>query len=126
MATKLSPSDLENSQLGFVNEEEFEVLNIDSLVDTDWRSPIVNYLRNPSTDTDRKVKYRALSHFLMGNEFFKKTLEGVLLKCLGEAEAYLAFSNVHSGACGACCTPKFAHIFIFNWLKLQVSYASLH
>src|SRR3954469_9345929 len=28
MATKLSPSDLENSQLGFANEEEFKVLNI--------------------------------------------------------------------------------------------------
>src|SRR3954471_14360529 len=52
MATKLSPSDLENSQLGFASKEEFEVLNIDSLADTDWRSPIVNYLKNPSTDTN--------------------------------------------------------------------------
>src|SRR3954464_7320042 len=101
MATKLSPSDLENSQIGFANKEEFEVLNIDSLADTDWRSPIVNYLKDPSSDTDRKVKYRALSYFLMGNELFKKTPEGVLLKCLGEAEAYLALSNVHSGACGS-------------------------
>lgn len=31
----------------------------------------------------------------------KKAPEGVLLKCLGESEAYLAVSNVHSGACSA-------------------------
>src|SRR3954465_7321162 len=72
MATKLSTSDLESSQLGFANKEEFVVLNIDSLANTDWRSPIVNYLRDPSTNTNRKVKYRALSYFLMGNKLFKK------------------------------------------------------
>jgi hypothetical protein len=37
----------------------------------------------------------------MGNELFKKTPEGILLKCLGENKAYLALSSVHSGACGA-------------------------
>ena len=31
---------------------------------------------------------------------FKKTPKGVLLKCLGEREAYLAVCNTHSGACG--------------------------
>src|ERR1043165_4693902 len=101
MATKLSPLDLENSKLGYAGQEEFEVLNIDALADTDWRNPIVNYLRDPSVNTERKVKYRALSYVLIGNELFKKTPEGLLLKCLGENEAYLALSNVHSGACGA-------------------------
>ena len=42
-----------------------------------------------------------LSYILIGNELFKKTPEGVQLKCLGESEAYLVLSNVHSGACGA-------------------------
>jgi len=37
---------------------------------------------------------------IVENELFKKTPEGVLLKCLGETEAYLAISNTHSGACG--------------------------
>lgn len=37
----------------------------------------------------------------MDNELFKKTSEGVLLKCLGESEAYIAVSSVHSGTCGA-------------------------
>ena len=37
----------------------------------------------------------------MNDELFKKTAEGVLLKCLGESEAYVAVSSVHIGACGA-------------------------
>ena len=36
----------------------------------------------------------------MGNKLFRKMPEGVLLKCLGENEAYVATSEVHSGACG--------------------------
>jgi len=41
-----------------------------------------------------------LSYVIVGNELFKKTPEGVLLKCLGETEAYLTVSNTHSGVCG--------------------------
>ncbi|XP_045791623.1 uncharacterized protein LOC123886340 [Trifolium pratense] len=78
-----------------------EIFVIDNLVDNDWRKPIVNYLENPVGTTERKVKYRALSYTIIGNELFKKTPEGVLLKCLNENEAYVATSNVHSGACGA-------------------------
>ncbi|XP_050889370.1 uncharacterized protein LOC127094596 [Lathyrus oleraceus] len=101
MAARLSPTDLESTQLGYANKKEFEILAIDTLIDTNWRNPIINYLKDPSTDTERKTKYRALSYVLIGNELFKKTPEGILLKCLGESEAYLALSSVHSGACGA-------------------------
>ncbi|XP_050920123.1 uncharacterized protein LOC127137740 [Lathyrus oleraceus] len=101
MAARLSPTDLESTQLGYANKEEFKVLAIDTLMDTYWRNPIINYLKDPSTDTERKNKYKALSYVLMGNELFKKTPEEILLKCLGENEAYLALSSVHSGACGA-------------------------
>ncbi|CAJ2644769.1 unnamed protein product [Trifolium pratense] len=78
-----------------------EVFVIDNLADTDWRQPIVKYIKNPTGTADRKVKYRALNYTIMGNELFKKTPEGVLLKCLNENEAYVAVSNAHSGACGA-------------------------
>ncbi|XP_050888416.1 uncharacterized protein LOC127093515 [Lathyrus oleraceus] len=101
MAARFSPTDLESTQLGYANKEEFEVLAIDTLMDTDWRNPIISYLKDPSIDTERKTKYMALSYVLMGNELFKKTPEGILLKCLGENEAYLALSSVHNGACGA-------------------------
>lgn len=101
MATKLSPSDLEMTKLGYAYGENFEILAIDNLTNTYWRKPIVDYLENLTISTERKVRYRALSYTLMGNELFKKTPKGILLKCLSESEAYLALSNVHSGACGA-------------------------
>jgi len=77
-----------------------EIFVINNLTDDDWRKPIVNYLENPEGTTSRKIKYRALSYVIVGNELFKKTPEGVLLKCLGEIEAYSVVSNTHSGACG--------------------------
>ncbi|XP_050896078.1 uncharacterized protein LOC127102788 [Lathyrus oleraceus] len=101
MAAILSPTDLESTRLGYANKEEFEVLAIDTLIDTYWRNPIINYLKDPSTDTERQTKYMALCYVLIGNELFKKTPEGILLKCLGESETYLALSSVHSEACGA-------------------------
>lgn len=57
----------------------------------------MEYLDNPTRSTGRKVKYKSLSYVVMGNKLFKKTLEGILLKCLSEGEAYLAVSNVHVG-----------------------------
>ncbi|KAK2395721.1 hypothetical protein QL285_057430 [Trifolium repens] len=81
--------------------ENFQIFAIDNLLDSDWRKPIVDYLKNPTGNVDRKVKYRALSYIIFENDLFKKTSEGVLLKCLNEAEAYIAISDVHSGTCGS-------------------------
>ena len=61
----------------------------------------MEYLQHLTGNTSKKTKYRALSYVIIGNELFKKSPEGVLLKCLGETEAYLAISDIHSGACGS-------------------------
>jgi len=63
------------------------------------RITIVEYLQNPAGNTSRKIKYKALNYVFIGNELFKKSPEGVLLKCLSETEAYLAISDTHSGVC---------------------------
>lgn len=54
-AIGLSPSDLEISKLGYADEENFEILAINNLADTDWRKPIFE-----------EPKYRALSYTLTG------------------------------------------------------------
>jgi len=54
-----------------------EIFVINNLTDDDWQKPIVNYLENPDGTTCRKIKYRALSYVIVGNELFKKTPEGV-------------------------------------------------
>ncbi|KAK2443828.1 protein NYNRIN [Trifolium repens] len=81
--------------------ENFQIFSIDNLSDNDWRKPRVDYLRNPTGNVDRKIKYRALSYIIFENDLFKKTSEGILLKCLNETEAYIAISDVHSGTCGS-------------------------
>lgn len=60
----------------------------------------MEYLENPVENTDRKIKYMALSYIRLRNELLKKTPERILLKCLGNTEAYLAISEVQSGVCG--------------------------
>ncbi|XP_050877174.1 uncharacterized protein LOC127080931 [Lathyrus oleraceus] len=100
VATRLTPFDLEKTRLGCVDEGNFEILAIDSLADEDWGKPIVVYLQNPTASTDRRTRYRALSYVLLGSELFKKSLEGILLKCLSESEAYLSLSTIHSVTCG--------------------------
>ncbi|XP_050919735.1 uncharacterized protein LOC127137307 [Lathyrus oleraceus] len=100
-ATLLSPSDLSIIKLGAVDKNHFEILTVDDEGESDWRKPLVEYLRNPLGSTDRKVKYRALSYVLVNDELLKKIIEGVILKCLGESKAYVVVSSIHSGACGA-------------------------
>lgn len=100
-SARLSHLNLLMKKLGSSYPENFEVFIIEYLTHVDWQRPIVEYLENPTGSIDRKVKYKSLSYFLIGNEFFKKILEGIFLKFLGEGEAYLAVSNVHGRACGA-------------------------
>ena len=61
----------------------------------------MEHLRNPTGNLDRKIKYRALSYVIFENDLFKKTSEGILLKCLNETKVYIAISYFHSGTCGS-------------------------
>lgn len=46
MATRLTPTNLEATKLGYANDENFEILVINNLADADWRKSIVGYLEN--------------------------------------------------------------------------------
>lgn len=70
MATRLSPSDLEMTKLGFADGENFEILAIDNLTNIDWRKPIVDYLENPIKSAKQKTRYHSLSYALMRNKLF--------------------------------------------------------
>jgi hypothetical protein len=66
----------------------------------DWRTPIINYLRNPSVRTDRNVRRTTFKYVLMSDELYRRTVNDVLLKCLGPDDAILAMAEVHEGICG--------------------------
>jgi hypothetical protein len=66
----------------------------------DWRTPLVKYLQDPKSVSDRKVRRWALKFILDKNELYRWTADDLLLKCLGPDHARLAMVEVHVGICG--------------------------
>jgi hypothetical protein len=66
----------------------------------DWRTPLVKYLQDPKSMSDRLVRRWALKFILDGNELYRRTADDLLLKCLGPDQARLAMAEVHEGICG--------------------------
>ena len=77
--------------------DEREVNLMDVLKSTDWRMPIVDYLRNPNEPVERKTRYRVESYVILGDTLFKKFANGNILTYLDESEAYVALGEVHKG-----------------------------
>jgi hypothetical protein len=67
---------------------------------SDWRTPITNYLRNLNVRTDKNIRRTAFKYVLMSVELYRRTVNDVLLKCLGPDDAILAMAEVHEGICG--------------------------
>jgi hypothetical protein len=46
------------------------------------------------------VRRIAFKYVLMSNELYRRTVDDILLKCLGPSVAILAVAEVHEGICG--------------------------
>jgi hypothetical protein len=77
----------------------------------DWRTSPISYLENPGHIVDRKVQRQALKYVMLGNTLYCRTIDGLLLKCLGLDQSKIAMEEVHEGICG---THQSAHKM--NWL----------
>jgi hypothetical protein len=62
--------------------------------------PIINDLRNPSVRLDRNVRRTTFKYILMSDELYCRTVNDVLLKCLGPDDTILAIAELHEGICG--------------------------
>jgi hypothetical protein len=71
------------------------------LAGDDCRKEIADYLEDPSRKVCRKLRYKAIKFVLLDGSLFYKSLDGVLLRCLGPEEAKKMMSEVHDGLCGA-------------------------
>ena len=74
--------------------------------DKDWRKPIVNYLQDPSKRVDKTIRQMAFKYILIDSDLYRRTVDGILLKCLDEDQARVAMGEVHEGICG---THQSAH-----------------
>jgi hypothetical protein len=62
---------------------------------------IIDYLKNLSKKVDKQLRYSAIKYVLLEDELYYLTINGVLLKCLGEEEAKILMGEIHEGVCGA-------------------------
>jgi ribonuclease HI len=83
----------------------------------DWRADIFNYLKDSARGASRKIRYKAMRYVLIGDDMFYRTLEGLLLKCLGPTESNRLLHEVHEGTCG---THQSAHKM--KWLIRRSGY----
>jgi hypothetical protein len=68
---------------------------------TDWRLPLLECIRDPRRTTNKKVKRQVLKYTSLDHDLYGRTIDDVLLKCLGEEQAKAAVREVHDGMCGA-------------------------
>jgi hypothetical protein len=83
----------------------------------DWRADIFNYLKDPARGAPKRIRYKAMKYVLIGDDKFYRTLEGLLLKCLGPTKANWLLHEVYEGACG---THQSAHKM--EWLIMWSGY----
>ncbi|XP_070029000.1 uncharacterized protein [Nicotiana sylvestris] len=74
-------------------------------VKVDWRQTMINYLwygilpEDPRRKTE--IRRRAPRFLYYKDTLYRRSFEGVLLRCLGEDEATQAMQEAHSGVCGS-------------------------
>ncbi|KAL6222644.1 hypothetical protein ACLB2K_006036 [Fragaria x ananassa] len=76
------------------------VATVDGL-DVEWRQPIMDYLINPSTITDKQIRFLALNYVLKGGELLRRGENGVDFLCVYGCEAQRIIREVHLGICGS-------------------------
>ena len=67
----------------------------------DWTIEIVNYLKDPSNKVERRIRFQATKYVLLDDELYYRTLDGILLRCLGDDESKSLMGEIHEGVCGA-------------------------
>jgi len=67
----------------------------------DWRKEIMDYLKDPSKKVERRVRFQATKYVLLEDELYYRTIDGILLRCLGDDEAKGLMREIHEGVCGA-------------------------
>jgi hypothetical protein len=64
------------------------------LSDKDWKKEILDYLKDLSKKVDKQLRYMAIKYVLLEDELYYRTIDGVLLKCLGEEEAKILMGEI--------------------------------
>jgi hypothetical protein len=80
-------------------------------VRVDWRLPLMECIRNPGKITDKKLKWQVLKYTSLDDDLYRRTIDGMLLKCLSDEQANEVVRELHDGICGAHQSA-----YKMNWL----------
>jgi hypothetical protein len=103
--------------LGHLWMKEYDLVKAGDMIRTDWRLPLLRCIRDPRKTADKKVKQQVLKYTSIDDEIYLRTIDGVLLKCLGEEQAKVAVQEVHDGICGAHPSA-----YKMNWLLWRAGF----
>ncbi|KAK8928408.1 hypothetical protein KSP39_PZI017378 [Platanthera zijinensis] len=83
--------------------EEGELMEVDQ--QESWMDPFTTYLttgRLPEGELEKKqVRYKSAYYLLKEGILYRKTLSGLLARCVSEKEVARVLEEIHSGECGS-------------------------
>ncbi|KAL0444704.1 UNVERIFIED_CONTAM: hypothetical protein Slati_2193100 [Sesamum latifolium] len=86
-------------------EEENHVMEIFEIEEEDWRQPLVDYLKYGKLPSDPRrrtdIRRRATRFIYYKGMLYRRSFEGIFLRCLSDDEKDQAMEEAHSGVCGA-------------------------
>jgi hypothetical protein len=97
--------------------KEYDLVKNGSTTWIDWRLPLLECVRDSGKITDKKVKRQVLKYISLDDDIYWRTIDGMLLKCLGEKQDKVAVQEVHDGICGAQHSP-----YKMNWLLWRAGF----
>ncbi|KAL0454262.1 UNVERIFIED_CONTAM: hypothetical protein Slati_0765400 [Sesamum latifolium] len=86
-------------------EEELHAIEVFDIEKQDWRQPLIDYLKYEKVPDDPRRKVgirRRATRFIHHNDtLYRRSFDGVFLRCLSDDEAIQAMEEAHSGVCSA-------------------------
>ncbi|XP_058221003.1 uncharacterized protein LOC131331154 [Rhododendron vialii] len=71
----------------------------------DWREPFINYLQHGRLPEDKakraEIRHRATKFIMWKDALYKRSLDGMYMRCIANEQAHELMAEVHSGVCGA-------------------------
>jgi ribonuclease HI len=93
---------------------ETNAISVSVVEDEDWRQPLIDYLEHGKLPNDSRhkteVRWRAPRFIYYKDTLYRRSFDGLFLRCLRKGETNQAMEEAHSGVCGAHQSgPKLYH-----------------
>ncbi|KAL0349908.1 UNVERIFIED_CONTAM: Transposon Tf2-12 polyprotein [Sesamum radiatum] len=109
-----------------LQEEENHVTEVFEVEEEDWRQPLVDYLKYGKLPNDLRrrtdTRRRATRFIYYKGTLYRRSFDGLFLRCLSDNEKVQAMEEAHSGICGAHQSGPKLHFRIkrmgYYWLTM--------